>query len=104
MTPKPPPVIATWLLEHFGCGPNIDTVLGDLAEQYLHNGSAAWYWRQTMKAIPITFFREIRAHKGVAARALLTVGPVDCFRTADLPPSRRSSLMAALHGRYGLRD
>jgi hypothetical protein len=35
MNPARPPRIATWMLEHFGSGPNIDTVLGDLAEQYV---------------------------------------------------------------------
>jgi hypothetical protein len=31
-----------------------------------------WYWRQAMKAIPVSFFKEIRGHKRIAARALLT--------------------------------
>src|SRR6266581_2884708 len=30
------------------------------------------YWRQVLKAIPISFFKEIRGHKWIAARALLT--------------------------------
>ena len=71
MTSKQPPRIATWMLKHFGCGPDNDTVLGDLAEQYRHKGSAMWYWRQAMKAIPVSVLREIRAHKPIAARALL---------------------------------
>jgi hypothetical protein len=72
MTSKHPPRIATWLLKHFGSGPNNDTVLGDLAEQYMHNNNEAWYWRQATKAIPISFFREIREHRGSTAIALLT--------------------------------
>jgi hypothetical protein len=70
MTRQQPPRIATWILKHFGCGPDIDVLLGDLAEQYL-KGSAIWYWRQALKAIPVGIFREIRAHKGIAASALL---------------------------------
>src|SRR5712691_6045259 len=59
------------MLKHFGSGPNNDALLGDLAEQYRQKDSAMWYWRQAMKAIPVSFFREIRAHKRIAARALL---------------------------------
>src|SRR6185369_14892223 len=50
MTPKQPPRFATWMLKHFGSGPNIDAVLGDLAERYQEKNSAIWYWRQTIKA------------------------------------------------------
>ena len=64
--------MATWILTHFGSGPHIDTVLGDLAEEFVQNKSAMYYWRQTMKTIPVSFVREIRAHKRIAARALLT--------------------------------
>jgi hypothetical protein len=71
MTPNRPPRIATWLLNHFGSGDN-DALLGDLAEDYRQKNSALWYWRQTLKAIPVSFFREVRAHKGVSAGALLT--------------------------------
>jgi hypothetical protein len=72
MTAKQPPAMATWILKHFGCGPNNDTLMGDLAEQYQQKDSAMWYWRQALKAVPISLFREIRAHKLIAARALVT--------------------------------
>ncbi len=72
MRSKQSPRIATWMLKHFGSGPNNDALLGDLAEQYLQKDSAMWYWRQAMKAIPVSLCKEIRAHKRIAARALLT--------------------------------
>ena len=72
MTPKQPPRIATWMLKRFGSGPNIETLLGDLAEQYQQHSSAIRYWRQAMKAIPVSFFRDIRAHKWSVAKALMT--------------------------------
>jgi hypothetical protein len=71
MTPKQPPVIATWLLKRLGSSPNNDAVLGDLAEEYSRKG-AMWYWRQVLKAIPISAFREARGHKWMAARAVAT--------------------------------
>ena len=67
-----PPRMATWMLKHFGSGPDNDTLLGDLAEQYQRKGNAMWYWRQALKAIPVSLLKEVRAHKWIAASALLT--------------------------------
>jgi hypothetical protein len=69
MKPNRPPVIATWMLRHFGCSPNNDAFIGDLAEEYFRKG-AMWYWRQALKAIPVSAFREVRARKWMAARAV----------------------------------
>ena len=44
-----PPRLATWLLGHLN-GTN-EALAGDLLEEYRHGRSAAWYWRQVMKAI-----------------------------------------------------
>jgi hypothetical protein len=71
MTPKRPPAVAAWLFKHFGCGPNIDAVLGDLAEQYPHK-SRMWYWRQVLKGIPVSVVTEALGHKVIAAKAILT--------------------------------
>jgi len=72
MTSKHPPRLATWMLRRFGSGPDNEALIGDLTEQYVKKDSVMWFWRQAMKAIPISFAREIRSHKLVAARALLT--------------------------------
>ena len=72
MRPKQPPKVATWMLKHFGSGPNIESILGDLAEQHQQNSSAARYWRQALTAIPVSFLRDIRAHKWSVAKALMT--------------------------------
>jgi hypothetical protein len=60
------------MLKHFGCGPNNDVVLGDLEEQYQLNGSAMWYWRQVLKAIPVSLFKELRDHAWIAAASVMT--------------------------------
>jgi hypothetical protein len=60
------------MLKHFGSGSDNDTLLGDLAEQYREKDNAAWYWRQSLSGIVVSFFKEIRGHKSIAARALLT--------------------------------
>jgi hypothetical protein len=71
MTPKRPPAVAVWLLKHFGCGPNTDAILGDLAERYVHK-STLWYWRQVLQGIPISIVTEALGHKLIAAKAIVT--------------------------------
>lgn len=39
-----PPKIARWLLNHFGCSPNNDAVIGDLDEKYRH-GCSDFGWQ-----------------------------------------------------------
>jgi hypothetical protein len=71
MTLRRPPVLAAWLYEHFGCGPNTDVVLGDLAERYVHK-SRMWYWRQVLKGILVSVIAEALGHKAIVARAIVT--------------------------------
>lgn len=70
MTSKRVPAIATWLLKHFGCGPNNDAILGDLAEQYPQKGKM-WYWRQVLKNIPVSIVKEALGHKRIATMAII---------------------------------
>ena len=70
MTTKRAPTVATWLMKHFGCGPNTDAVLGDLAEQCLHK-SRMWYWRQVLKGIPVSMVNEALGHKAITAKAIV---------------------------------
>jgi len=71
MTPKQPPALAAWLFKHFGCGPNVDAVLGDLAEQSVRK-SRIWYWRQVLTGIPVSVVTEALGHKAIAAKAIVT--------------------------------
>ena len=68
-----PPCIAEWLLRHFGSRPNNAELLGDLDERYGHGHSCAWYWRQAVVAIVVSFFKEVWTHKPLAIRALVIV-------------------------------
>jgi hypothetical protein len=65
------PKVATWLLTHFGSGPNNDVVLGDLTERYQEGLPRMWYWKQCLKAILSGLFGEYRAHKLLTVRALI---------------------------------
>jgi hypothetical protein len=70
MRSSKPPIVATWVLTHFG---NRNEVLaGDLVEEYGRGRSVAWYWRQVIVAILIGGGKEIRTHKLLTVRALVT--------------------------------
>jgi hypothetical protein len=101
MTTKQPPKIATWLLKHFGSGPNKDAVLGDLAERYAQKDSAMWYWRQALKAIPVSFFREIQGYRIPMIRAfgitLLTLALITAL-LSDIDSFWKIGLAAVLGG------
>lgn len=70
MKPIQPPMLATWLLTHFGCSPNNEAVLGDLMERYRLTPKMMWYWQQVVLAILASFLKEIWGHKLQAIRAL----------------------------------
>jgi hypothetical protein len=65
-----PPRVAAWLLRTLGSDPDIETLIGDLSEEYCGGRSRAWFWWQALMAIPITFLDTIRAHPFLIARAL----------------------------------
>ena len=66
-----PPRIARWVLNHFGCSPNNDAVIGDLDERYQQGRSSSWYWRQALVTLIVGFCHELRTHKGVAIKAVI---------------------------------
>jgi hypothetical protein len=89
MKPSTPPPVATWLLRRFGSGRGIESLTGDLMEGYAHGRSVAWYWRQVLFAIVTGFGKEVRAHKLLAVRAIVTgwtVWLVLCILLRDPPP------------------
>src|SRR5438477_8908466 len=67
-----PPALARWLLNHFGCSPNNAAVVGDLDERYRTGRSGAWYWRQALLTIIVSFLTEVWGHKWLTVRAIIT--------------------------------
>ena len=70
MNPIRTPRIATWLLNHFGCSPRNDELLGDLIERYRSGRSRTWYWKQVLLAVLSGFASEIGTHKSRVLAAL----------------------------------
>jgi hypothetical protein len=60
------------LLKRLASGPSRESLIGDLTEQYQLKRSAVWYWRQTLTAILVGTARDVRAHKWLAIRAVVT--------------------------------
>src|SRR5437867_7912130 len=65
------PRIASWLLRHFGCSSNNETIVGDLDEHYGRHRSRTWYWKQIVIALMVGFFQEIRTRKLLTVRIML---------------------------------
>ena len=51
MSPAQPPRLASWLLRCFVAGPQRQSLIGDLDEQFARGRSSLWYWRQVATAI-----------------------------------------------------
>jgi hypothetical protein len=64
------PALATALLLRFG--PQDDSFVGDLAEEYSGGRSRAWYWRQVLAAIVLASVRHVEAHPLRTAMAVAT--------------------------------
>jgi len=65
-----PPKLARWLLNHLGCSPNNEGIIGDLDERYRQGRSRVWYWRQALAAIVSGFVTLVRNNRRLAIRAL----------------------------------
>jgi len=70
MRSSQPPGVATWVLTRF-CNTN-EVLAGDLAEEYQRGRTVAWYWRQVVVAILVGCGNEIRTHKLLTVRAVIT--------------------------------
>lgn len=47
------PLLARWILARLLRGERRDALIGDLAEEYQHGRTRAWYWRQTLYAVAL---------------------------------------------------
>jgi len=56
------PRFPLWVLTTFGCGRDVDTLIGDLTEEYRAGRSAIWLWRQTLRGVASTVTAEVCAH------------------------------------------
>ena len=56
------PRFPLWFLTTFGCGRDVDTLVGDLTEEYRAGRSAMWLWGQALGGVASTVKAEVRAH------------------------------------------
>jgi hypothetical protein len=62
---RPVPPAATWFLKLFCSGPEHDSMIGDLMEQYQRGHHPLWYWRQVIAIVFFGLYR--RAERGILA-------------------------------------
>jgi hypothetical protein len=72
MTTVQPPAFAARLLRRLVPAQDHDALLGDLYEEYQRRRSLAWYWLQTLAAIAVGSWKDIRTHWLLALRAVGT--------------------------------
>jgi hypothetical protein len=70
VTFRPPPRSATWLLERFGSSSGLDSLIGDLAEQFAAGRSRFWYWQQATGALGLDLVRALRTHSSSFVTAI----------------------------------
>lgn len=63
---------AMWLLKRSGAAEENRPLIGDLLEERAAGKSAAWLWRQTFALLARRIVRDLRQHKCLAIRAVLT--------------------------------
>ena len=69
MTPRNPPAIATWILEHAIVGPSGHALAGDLIECHAQGRGRRWYWSQVLSAVAVNVLQQIRTHTLLTLRA-----------------------------------
>jgi hypothetical protein len=84
-----PPVLATWLLDHLVPGGISEALAGDLLEQFGQQRSAAWYWRQVLAAIIVSFLRELRV-RSIAILLAIACSSVVPWRHIWITPQFKS--------------
>jgi hypothetical protein len=83
VTRPAPPRLASWLLERFAFGPQRESLVGDIVEQYHLGRSSMWYRRQMLTTVLVGLAALVRAHPRRAIRAfVLAVTVLLFFATA----------------------
>jgi|SRR5438477_9693334 len=100
MINRAPPRIATWLLERLGPAFRNESLVGDLFEEYQHDRTRAWYWRQVIVAIFIGQASGLRkllfALLAISAGTLTWAG-VAPRTPQQCPPQGNSTTYVALY-------
>ncbi len=65
------PRLASWLLRRFVAGPQRESLIGDLDEQFVRGRSSFWYWRQVLSAILVFVARDLREQPRLAISSVI---------------------------------
>jgi hypothetical protein len=70
MNPSHPPEGAIWLLERCSLGRRNDSLVGDLIEEFGQGQTRAWFWKQTIIALTVSFASELGRSPLLIVRAM----------------------------------
>jgi hypothetical protein len=76
MTPKHPPRLARWILEHLTTDAQKDELSGDLMEEFRCGRSRGWYRRQVATAVIVSMARTLRINWFALAFSAVWVLPL----------------------------
>jgi hypothetical protein len=94
-----PPTLATWFLKHLRLEEMDEALLGDLFEDFRQGRSAAWYWRQVVSAIVVSFAKQLRYRWVSTAFAILWAYGVSVLFTQSVwPPVQIQHLLEPFVG------
>ncbi len=82
MIPPAPPRLAGWLLQRFAFGPQAESLVGDIIEEYQHGRSPSWFHRQLLAMVFIGSAMLVRAHPDRALRACVLAVTLPWFFAA----------------------
>lgn len=71
MSTSQPPRLASWLVRRFAGGPQRESLVGDLDEQFARGRSSRWYWRQVVTTLLVCVARDLREHRLLAVRSVI---------------------------------
>lgn len=79
MTRPAPPRLAGWLLQRFAFGPQRESLIGDIVEQYEQGRSSMWFQRQALATVFIGSATRLRVHPRRAFRTFVFAVTVPWF-------------------------
>jgi hypothetical protein len=79
VTRPAPPRLASWLLQRFAFGPQRESLIGDIVEQYEQGRSTMWYLRQTLATVLVGSVTLLRTHPRPLFRAFVFAITVPVF-------------------------
>lgn len=68
MNIRPTPTVATWILKKLCPVPELESIMGDLTEEYQRGRGSLWYWRQVLNVVVLGIYSQTSGRNLVVAK------------------------------------